>query len=93
MTPDVSQNCLIFYVFYRCGRRRVRRIKNYHPGQDATVITNALHFMSEPKLNRKGISWVWNQFEMITISECKICANQLDKSCLLIFAYKCYVMS
>ena len=79
--------------FYRCGRRRVRRIKNYHPGQDVTVITNALHFMSEPKLNRKRISWVWNQFEMITISECKICANQLYKSCLLIFAFKCYVMS
>ena len=72
--------------FYRCGRRRVRRIKNYHPGQDVTVITNTLYFMSEPKLNRKRISWVWNQFEMITISECKICANQLYKSCLLIFA-------
>ena len=82
-----------FSCFYRCGRGRVGRIKNYHPRQYVTVITNTWHFMSEPKLNRKGISWVWNQFEMITISECKIRANQLSKSCLLIFAYKCYVMS
>ena len=72
-----GREVLFFMFFYRCGRRRVRRIKNYHPGQDVTVITNTLYFMSEPKLNRKRISWVWNQFEMITISECKICANQL----------------
>ena len=39
VTPDVSQNCLIFHVFYRCGRGRVGRIKNYHPRQYVTVIT------------------------------------------------------
>jgi hypothetical protein len=53
--------------------------------QDVTVIINTWHFMSERKFNHKGISWVWSQFEIITISECKICANQCK-----IFLLLCY---
>ena len=34
-----GRESLIFHVFYRCGRGRVGRIKNYHPRQYVTVIT------------------------------------------------------
>ena len=84
---------VLFFMFLYMWKRTCREDKKLSSKANVTVITNTWHFMSEPKLNRKEISWVWNQFEMITISECKIRANQLSKSCLLIFAYKCYIMS